>query len=244
MVIGSGVCVVVTVITQVNVVAKVNFIFEFCVVQSVVIMAMQKAMVGHLLTQGSGKYLQCVRWAVADHTCSTHLSVWEPLELSQGKWYCVTSIRLKHHQGQLLLQTTPGSTAEEVQRSTPPRCDPQPPLETVTIDILGFSLKDQFCCPQHHQLFDLPCSQYVNCSRCDLKYSQADLIRVLSGKVRDRKSDRVVELKDVHVRSLLKEALDGGLDTIRELEKALGEICFLQVTFYQNCVISVSRTSR
>jgi len=228
----------------VNVVVMVNVI---SVQVNVVIMAMQKADVRHRLTR-SGTYLQCVRWLVADHTGSAHLSVWEPLELSDGKWYRITDAlpRPQDHPDLLLLQTTPGSTVKEVQQTSSlrPYGPPPPPTETVTVDILGLRLKEEFCCPLRHLLDGRPPpSQDVDCGRCNMKYSQADLKRVLSGSVRDRQSDPVLELKDVHVRSLLMEALDGGCPTIGELETALKEVRFFQVTVYQNCVVSVSRAS-
>ncbi|KAK0156194.1 hypothetical protein N1851_000525 [Merluccius polli] len=132
---------------------------------------------------------------------------------------------------------------KEVQRSTSPSGNPHSSLEAVAVEILGLRLKAKFCCPESHLLKDLSSRQDVDCGRCDMKYSQADLKRVLSGRLRDRQSKRVLKLKDVHIRYLLKEALEGGRDTIDKLEMALKEVCFLQVTIYQNNVIAVSRTS-
>lgn len=214
---------------------------------NVVVMATQKADVRHVRTR-SGHYLQCVQWLVADDTGSAHLSVWEPLELSDRKWYRITnaSPRPQDRPDHLLLQTTPRSTVEEVQQTRSPLLYgwPPPPMDTVTVEILGLRLKEEFRCPQRHLLDDSPPpSQDVDCGRCDMKYSQEYLTRVLSGSIRDRQSGRVLELKDVHVRSLLREALDGGCPAIGELETALKELRFLQVTVYQKCVVSVSRAS-
>ncbi|CAL8312063.1 unnamed protein product [Merluccius merluccius] len=205
-------------------------------------MAMQVARVGHRLTR-SGKYLHRVQWVVADYTGSAHLSVWEPLELSHRKWYRITNVSPQYSHQNLFLQTTPGSTAEEVQRSPSPSGNPHSSLGAVTVEILGLRLKAEFCCPECHLLEGLSSRQDVDCGCCDMKYSQADLKLVLRGSLRDRQSNRVLKLKDVHIRDLLKEALEGGRDTIDELETALKEVCFLQVTIYQNNVIAVSRTS-
>ena len=76
-----------------------------------------------------------------------------------------------------------------------------------------------------------------------MKYGKEDFKRVLSGKVRVRGSDAVLELTDDHVRSLLKDAIDRGWDTIDRLEIALKKVCFLKVTLNNNTVISVSRAS-
>ncbi|XP_030204556.1 uncharacterized protein LOC115537072 isoform X2 [Gadus morhua] len=128
--------------------------------------------------------------------------------------------------------------------STPfPPYDPQPPLRTVTMEILGVRLKEKFSCPRDHLLEDLPPSQYVDCGLCDMKYGKAALKRVLNGKVFVRESDQFLELTDDHVRNLLKEAMDEGCDTIDKLEIALKEVCFLKVTLSNNIVISVSRAS-
>ena len=76
-----------------------------------------------------------------------------------------------------------------------------------------------------------------------MKYGKEALKRVLSGMVLVRESDLVLELTDDHVRSLLKEAMDGGCNTIDELEIAMKQVCFLKVTLNNNIVISVSRAS-
>ncbi|CAL8293334.1 unnamed protein product [Lota lota] len=129
--------------------------------------------------------------------------------------------------------TNETSTTSEVQRTPSPPCNPQPPLETVTMKITGVRLKDEFRCPRHHLLDNLPPSQYVDCRLCDMKYGKADLKRVLSGKVLVRESEHVLELTDDHVRSLLKEQMDRGCDTIDKLEVALKEVP-LTVTLNDN----------
>ncbi|XP_059901751.1 uncharacterized protein LOC132452932 [Gadus macrocephalus] len=136
------------------------------------------------------------------------------------------------------------SNIQSTQTSTPfPPYDPQPPLRTITMEILGVRLKEKFSCPRDHLLEDLPPSQYVDCGLCDMKYGKAALKRVLNGKVFVRESDQFLELTDDHVRNLLKEAMDEGCDTIDKLEIALKEVCFLKVTLSNNIVISVSRAS-
>ena len=122
-------------------------------------------------------------------------------------------------------------------------CDPQPHLEAVTRKIVGVRLKDNLSCPRDHLLENYPPSQYVDCGLCDMKYGKEALKRVLSGMVLVRESDLVLELTDDHVRSLLKEAMDGGCNTIDELEIAMKQVCFLKVTLNNNIVISVSRAS-
>ncbi|CAL8398494.1 unnamed protein product [Arctogadus glacialis] len=166
----------------------------------------------------------------------------EFIKLEKNKRLVVLEGLAKGRKGCVLFKES--SRFKSTQTSTPsPPYDPQPPLETVTMEILGVHLKEKFSCPRDHLLEDLPPSQYVDCGLCDMKYGKAALKRVLSGKVfvRDRESD--LELTDDHVRNLLKEAMDEGCDTIDKLEIALKEVCFLKVTLSNNIVISVSRAS-
>ncbi|KAM4627135.1 uncharacterized protein ACJ7VT_002154 [Polymixia lowei] len=200
----------------------------------VVVQMLQKVQVGRLQTP-SGIYRHRMEWLIADSTGSAHLTVWDPLNVTERKWYCITNILVGG-----ILQTSPCSKLKALENPQPSvALDDAMTPKTIRSKIIGVELREEgVTCPESH-LLKRRRGATMHCGRCTIMYKRETMRRILSGRLSVECSRQPLEVQDCHIRALLGDLLVDSKKTVTFLQKELLKIQMLQITVYQGNVLSV-----
>lgn len=198
---------------------------------------------GNNVVRDRRRYLPKTVYTVADTTGYISLTVWCEKKVTVGEWYKITNVSVIQFNGKTTLSTTKPTDILNIP-SQGTAVDVEVPIESMTCEIIGVSLKILFICAGKHELKDLILSSpSVYCASCRTHYKTKASIMKISGRL-DLKPESGNILKarveDEVIRSVVAVKSDASENDIIQ---ALMSLPPMQTTICNNVIVKMEEST-